>query len=307
MSKLSFDSHGDRCGATYVAATSDDLPGDTGRPCVVMAHGFACTRDGGLMPFAERFAAAGCDVLLFDYRGFGTSGGEPRQDVNHVRHRQDYAAAVAFARGLDGVDPERVSVWGTSYSGGHVVAVAAADPRIAAVVSQGAAMDGLAVLRGSRRSAETSTPSSRAKARRLFAAATLDAAGGLARRTPVMVPVFAEPGELAVMNAEGSPGALGVILGPTFRNEMCARGVLRIGFNRPVRVADRVGCPMLLVAAERDEIAPASSVHEVARRAPRAELTSYDCSHFAIYTGEVFEASVERQVAFLREQLSRPG
>ena len=87
-----------------------------------MGHGFGATKDAGLEPFAERFAAAGLDVLVFDYRGYGISDarvGHPRQDVHHLRHREDYHAAVAAARSLPGVDPERIVVWGSSYSGGH--------------------------------------------------------------------------------------------------------------------------------------------------------------------------------------------
>lgn len=133
----SFDSAGVRCDATLLAARSSALDGPRGRPCLVMAHGFGCTRDSGLQPFARRFSALGCDVLTFDYRGFGTSAGEPRQYVSHRRQRADWHAAVAFARTLPGVDAERIALWGTSYSGGHVLAVAADDPRIAAVVSQG--------------------------------------------------------------------------------------------------------------------------------------------------------------------------
>ncbi|MGA8845390.1 MAG: alpha/beta fold hydrolase, partial [Nocardioides sp.] len=95
---ITFDSQGDACEADYLQAGNDALSTPAGRPCVVMAHGFGTTRDSGLMPFAERFAAAGCDVLLFDYRGFGGSAGTPRQDVHHLRHREDYHAAVAAAR-----------------------------------------------------------------------------------------------------------------------------------------------------------------------------------------------------------------
>ena len=85
-------------------------------------------------------------MLLFDYRGFGESSGEPRQFAWPPRHREDYGAAVEFARGLDGVDPERIVLWGTSWSGGHVVYAAAADPRIAAVISKSPDVDGLATL-----------------------------------------------------------------------------------------------------------------------------------------------------------------
>jgi len=70
--------------------------------------------------------------MAFDYRYFGASGGEPRQLVSVAAQLEDYAAAIAFARTLPEVDPERIVVWGTSFSGGHAVAVAVADGRVAA-------------------------------------------------------------------------------------------------------------------------------------------------------------------------------
>ena len=94
-------------------------------------------------------------------------------------------------------------------------------------------------------------------------------------------------------------------MGPTFRNEMCARGILKVALNRPVTFASRLRCPILLIAAERDNIAPVSSVHEVARRVGSlAEVESYPCGHFDIYAGEVFEKSVSAQVDFLRRHVA---
>lgn len=304
METIGFDSHGVRCEAWYVDATSPDLTDDRGRPCVVMAHGFGTTRDSGLLPFAERFAAAGCDVLLFDYRGFGGSDGTPRQDVDHRRHREDYHAAVAAARARDGVDPDRVAVWGTSYSGGHVIVVAADDPRIRAVVSQGAAMDGRAAVSGRGKPAPTGAKSGGgAKGRALAAAVARDLARAATRRTPHVVPFLGPPDSGALMSGPGAAD-FEAMTGPSFRNEMCARGLLRIAFNRPVRRAAEVACPTLLVVAEQDEIAPAASVHEVAGLiGERAEVVSFDCRHFAIYQGEVFERSVTVQAEFLRRVL----
>ncbi len=301
METISFDSHGTRCEAWYLPATTDDLTTDAGRPCVVMAHGFGATRDAGLLPFAERFAAAGADVLVFDYRGFGTSEGSPRQDVNHLRHREDYHAAIAAARSRDGVDPERIALWGSSYSGGHVIVVAAQDPRICAVVSQGAAMDGLAALFGVREA------SGNGKTAALTAAGLRDAARAVTRRTPHLVPIVGPVGSAAVISAPGAEDGYQVIMGPTFRNEMCARGILRIALNRPVRHADKVRCPALVVIAEQDNIAPVASVHEVVRLlGERAESLSFDCGHFDIYVGDIFATSVARQVAFLQRVLT-PG
>ena len=103
--------------------------------CVVMGHGFSGTQDR-LFDTAKRFAAAGFAALTFDYRSFGESGGEPRQVVNVKGQLEDWRAAIHFVRSIEGVDPERVALWGSSLGGGHVVAVAAEDPRIAAVVAQ---------------------------------------------------------------------------------------------------------------------------------------------------------------------------
>src|ERR1700681_4663931 len=148
MSTVSFDSGGVRCAGVHLPGDANDAFADENgrRPCVVLGHGFAGTVDSGLLPFAERFAAAGVDALAFDYRHFGASDGEPRQLLSIPRQLEDYAAAIARARTLDGVDPERIGAWGSSYSGGHVVAVAVADGRVAAVISQVPAMDGAATL-----------------------------------------------------------------------------------------------------------------------------------------------------------------
>lgn len=298
METIGFDSHGTRCEASYLTAESDELTTPRGRPCVVMGHGFGATRDAGLLPFAEQFAAAGSDVLVFDYRGFGTSEGKLRQDINHRKHRQDYHAAVAAARARKGVDPSRIALWGSSYSGGHVIVVAVQDPTIRAVISQGAAMDGLAALIGTQKSGGPS------KTLAMTGAALRDVAHAATRRAPVMIPVVGPVGSNAVISSPGAESGYQVIMGPTFRNEMCARGVLRIALNRPVRSAPKITCPAFIVIAEEDNIAPVSAVHKVARLiGAKAEVLSFDSGHFDIYVNEIFDKSVAAQVDFLRRVL----
>lgn len=68
---VTFRSAGVACHAAHVTGAGDGLATDAGRPVVVMAHGLGGTVDSGLMPFAEALAAAGLDVLAFDYRGSG--------------------------------------------------------------------------------------------------------------------------------------------------------------------------------------------------------------------------------------------
>jgi uncharacterized protein len=107
---------------------------------VVMTHGFSATRHMTVDKYAEIFRAAGLAVLLYDHRGFGDSGGEPRLQINPWIQARGYLDAISYGRSLEGVDPGRVAVWGDSLSAGVALAVAAVDDRVAALVAQVPAM-----------------------------------------------------------------------------------------------------------------------------------------------------------------------
>ena len=295
---VSFPSHGETCAAWHLAGEGDAFAEERGRPCVVMAHGFGGTKDSGLLPFAESMAEAGLDALLFDYRCFGESSGEPRQLAQPSRHREDYAAAIEFARGLDGVDPDRIVLWGTSWSGGHIVYVAAEDPRIAAIISQTPDLDGFRALEQVRRYAGLRYQL------RLGVAGLRDLIGSRLGRDPLMVAVVGRPGELAAMSSEESePGMLG-IAGPTWRNEVTARGASWEMFNRAITRIEKVRCPILIQIADRDSIAPAAASRAAAWRAKgHVEVREYPCTHYEIYTGEWSERAMTDQLHFLRRHL----
>ena len=162
-----------------------------------MAHGFSAVREQRLDAYAERFQAAGLGVLLFDYRHFGASPGQPRQLLDIGRQRDDYRAAIAHARSLDWADPERIALFGSSFSGGHVIAVGAGDERIGAIVAQCPFTDGLASL-----------PKLGARNIILATVAGLrDQAQALLRREPHYIPAVGPPGRLAVMSTpDAAPG-----------------------------------------------------------------------------------------------------
>jgi uncharacterized protein len=276
----------------------DAFAGERGRPCVVMAHGIAGTRDSGLLPFAEAFAEAGLDVLLFDYRCFGDSTGEPRQLALPPRHREDYVAAVGFARGLGGVDPERIVLWGTSWSGGHVVYVAAYDPRIAAIVSQTPDMDGARTLREVARYADWG------QLARVTWEGIKDAVGAARGRPPHMIPVVAPPGQVAAMASPDAETGYLSIAGPTWRNEIPARAAVAENLNRPITRIELVACPILIQIADRDTIAPPPGARAAAWRAKgRVEVREYPSEHFDIYLGEERERAIADQLHFLRRHL----
>src|SRR5919206_2771898 len=110
--------------------------GDGSVPGVVMAHGFSAVKEMYLDSFAEVFAGAGLAALVFDNRNFGASEGEPRQEIDPWAQVRDYRDAITYARTRPEVDPGRIGVWGSSYSGGHVLVVAAIDRRVRCAVAQ---------------------------------------------------------------------------------------------------------------------------------------------------------------------------
>jgi cephalosporin-C deacetylase-like acetyl esterase len=105
-------------------------------PTVVMAHGFSGVKEMSLDKFAEVFCDAGLAVLVYDNRNLGESDGRPRGEIDPTWQRRDYRSAISYAQSLRDVDSNRIGVWGTSYTGGTVCAVAALDRRVKAVVSQ---------------------------------------------------------------------------------------------------------------------------------------------------------------------------
>lgn len=287
-----FDSGGRRCAAwVYEPLGAAGAPA----PCVVLAHGWSGVREQRLDVYAERFAAAGLACVVFDYRHFGASEGQPRQLLDIGRQLEDWKAAVAFARGLGFVDADRVALWGTSFSGGHVQAIAAKDHRIAAVVAQVPFADGL-------RNLPSLGP---VLAARLTLHGLRDQAAALLGRPPVMVPAVGPPGSLGVMmTPDAEPGFHGIDPdGSTWRNETPARIALRVSLYRPGRRADRIACPILYAIADDDAITPARFAHEAARRAPHAEVRTYPGGHFDPYVGDLFERVVGDQVDFLRRHL----
>ena len=263
-------------------------------PVIVMAHGLGGIRQMRLDAYAERFAAAGYACLVFDYRHFGASGGEPRQLLDIKLQLADWAAAIAYARSRADLDPARVVLWGTSFGGGHVIVVAARDGNVAATLSQCPFTDGLASVLAM--DPRTSVKVTARAVRDLIAA-------GLGR-PPVMVPTAGPPGSAALMTApDAVPGYLGLVddeaRAAGFDNQVAARVVLNIVRHRPGRKAKKVRCPILFAVCETDSVAPAKATLRHARTAPRGEIRLYPAGHFDIYLGDWFETNVTDQLAFL--------
>ncbi|CCQ15910.1 putative uncharacterized protein [Rhodococcus sp. AW25M09] len=284
---VTFDSHGDACAAWLY------LPNGTHpAPVIVMGHGLGGTREMRLDAYAERFRAAGYACLVFDYRYFGASGGEPRQLLDIESQLQDWASAIAHARSRSDVDTSRIVLWGSSFGGGHVIVAGARDQRVAAVVAQCPFTDGIA----------SGLASSTLTSMKLSVRALGDLAGSMIGRPPLMVSTAGRPGTTALMTSPDSYDgylALAPDADESFHNRVAARVALQIVRHRPGRRAKDVRCPILFVVCETDSVAPAEATLRYARTAPLGEIKTYAAGHFEIYLGEAFERVVEDQLEFL--------
>jgi uncharacterized protein len=136
---ITFNCQDLKCAAWYYVPTG--LKAGEKRPAIVMAHGFSAVKEMYLDNFASKFANAGFVVVVFDYRFFGGSEGEPRGQLLWPEQVMDYRNAITWAQLQKEVDPDRIGVWGTSLSGAHVTFLAAFDRRIKAVVANVPATD----------------------------------------------------------------------------------------------------------------------------------------------------------------------
>ncbi|MCD6571594.1 MAG: alpha/beta hydrolase [Deltaproteobacteria bacterium] len=264
-------------------------------PIVIMAHGLAAERTFRLPAYAERFLEKGMSIFLFDYRNFGDSDGLPRNLVNPFRHIQDWKAAIYHVRTLKGINTNKIGLWGTSFSGGHVIVTAASDPKIAAIVSQVPWMDGISsALMVDWKYTITAMVS-----------AFRDILKTIALREPYYVPVVGEPDTFAVMNSpDCKPGYMALVpRGSSWKNECPARIFIYLLIYRPLSFAERVKCPALLIMAEKDFGISPKAVEKCADRMSNATLIRLPVGHFEPYVGDLFEQTVEKQTNFLKEHL----
>ena len=247
---------------------------------VVLGHGLSAVRDQRLPAYAERFAEAGLAALLFDYRHFGASAGEPRQLLDIQRQLEDWRTALAYARGLDGVS--KVGLFGSSFGGGHALTIATESPAVAAVVAQCPMTDGL--------KASLMTP----EADRAQAGQGRAAGPGrlLLRPQGEADPGGGRAGRGRADERARRPARLQAITPPdsAWVNLVAARAGLKIGLYRPGAHADQITCPLLICVCDKDSLVDADAAEKVAHDAPQGEVARYPIGHFDIYTRRVVGA-----------------
>ncbi|UMB69725.1 alpha/beta hydrolase [Mycobacterium paraterrae] len=286
---VTFSSRGADCAAWLYRPDGVEKP-----PIVVLAHGFGAVRELRLDAYAARFAEAGYAALVFDYRFWGASAGQPRRVLDIAAQQADWRAAVAYARSLDGVDPTRVVAWGSSFGGGHVLNLAAHDHGLAAAIVQVPHVSGPA-------SAFAQAP---ALVTRLALAAVRDQLGAWLGRPPYRVSSIGRPGDLAMMTSPGAYDLVQKMAGDKWddllaENDVAARIALRLPFYSPGRRAAKITAPTLVQLATEDDVTPYAKARKIVSRIPNGEVRSYAFSHFEPYVDPHFERVVTDQIAFL--------
>jgi fermentation-respiration switch protein FrsA (DUF1100 family) len=280
---IEFDAEGVTLRGWFHPAAGADGPA----PTVVMTHGFSAVKEMYLDSYAEVFAAAGLNVLAYDHRNFGASDGEPRQEIDPVAQIRDYRHAITWASTLPEVDPQGIGIWGSSYSGGHVLVVAAIDRRVKAVVSQVPLVSGLANLQALVRADFV------AGLRESF---DLDRASRYAGGPPAMIPVVSEdPLGAAALPTPDSWAwftETGKVRAPAWRNEVTLRSVEMFTEYEPVAHIGNISpTPLLLLPARQDHLTPAHLAIDAYERAREPKkIVILPGGHFDAYV-EGFEAS----------------
>jgi len=251
----------------------------SGAPAVVMAHGFSAVKEMYLDRFAEVFNAAGLNVVVFDNRNFGASDGEPRQEIDPWDQVRDYRDAITYASTLPEVDADRIGVWGSSYSGGHVLVVGAIDRRVKAVVCQVPLISGHDNLRALVRADFI------AGFRQQFDADRLARFRG---EPPAMVPVVdadpLAPSALPTPDSWEWFTETGKTRAPAWRNEVTLRSVELFTEYEPGTYLPWISpTPLLMLVAKGDHLVPAEL-------AIAAFDTAHEPKKLVILPGGHFEA-----------------
>ena len=262
-------------------------------PVVVMAHGFSAVA-AQLEPQARAFAAAGFAAFVYDNPGFGLSGGYPRQEVDPVRQVRGYRDAVSHVRTLAGVDRERIAIWGSSFSGGHVLQAGAMDRRVGCVISQAPFISGWELI--------ASWPNGEEVIAMTLAEREARAAGA----EPTVMQVVGRPDEPCALPGEDGYVYFTGTGGPTWKNEITLSSLELARAHEPAKWIERIAPrPLLMIVADNDLVTPTGHALAAFERAGAPKkLVRVAGGHFDVYSGAGFDAATTETVAWLKAHLA---
>jgi fermentation-respiration switch protein FrsA (DUF1100 family) len=278
------------------------LPGEAADgariPVVIMAHGFSGVKEQGLDAIAERFSAAGFAVVVFDFRCFGASGGEPRGQLFPLDMVEDYRNAITWACLQPQVDPERVGLWGTSFSGGLATHTATVDKRVRAVVAQVPSLWNAAGRRAE-------DPERWAALGKFLIADRISRYKTGIKDT---IPVVAPEGERCVLPGQESYEFFEAVKpdAPNWRNEITIESLEKMREFDPVSLIQMLApTALLVIAAETDRLVPLAAVEAAFARASEPKrMVVEPIGHFDVYREPWLSRSTEEAVSWYKTHLN---
>lgn len=264
-------------------------------PVLVMSHGFSALKEMALPRYAELFTEAGFACVVYDHRNLGESGGTVRGEIDPWTQIRDMRAVIGYASGLEGVDGSRLGLWGTSYSGGHVLVVAALDRRVRCVVSQVFTVDGFEAAR--RR-----LPDSEAAAQ-LAARVAADLAARGRGMAPDRVPVAAPGTDSYAFLVSAHPGCQ-YPNEVTLQSREMARGYMPGAFVPKISPT-----PLLMIVADHDTTTPTELQRAAfeAGNEPKQLVVVEGCGHYDVYLSRFNESALPARDWFIRHLVTKTG
>jgi fermentation-respiration switch protein FrsA (DUF1100 family) len=266
----------------FYTAQDADLPA----PVIVMTHGMSAVKEMYLDDYAECFAEAGLNVLVYDHRNFGASDGLPRQEADPVLQHRDIRNAITCALTRPEVHATKVGIWGSSFSGGHVLLVAAIDRRVKAVVSQVPGVSGSRMLSSAIR--PDLVPSTRAM---MDMDRMSRFSGGPAIMLPAVTPDPMSPAVMPSTDAHEWFTKASADRAPSWKNELTARSLEMATEYEPGAYISRIApTPLLMIVAAEDHVAPYQiALDAYAEAREPKEIRVVAGGHFDAYSGPGFD------------------
>lgn len=267
-------------------------------PAIIMAHGFGALKEMDLVKFADAFAESGFVVIAFDYSNFGNSEGEIRNEANPWKQIEEYQHAITYASTLDCVDTNKIGIWGSSYSGGHALVVAARDSRVKCVVSQ------VPTISGSQNALRRVPPIKKRTQNKLF---KQDRIERMKNNPPMMKmvvsnqaedsPIYGSAEAVKWYSTSGKQSA-------NWKNEVTLRSVEYASTYDPGDYISKISpTPLLMIVGKEDDVTPtdlALQAYENALEPKKLVLLSG--GHFVPYN-EAFNHTCEQTVKWFKLHL----
>ncbi|CAH0051610.1 unnamed protein product [Clonostachys solani] len=265
-------------------------PAEQRGPAIILSAGFNMPKDVVVPDIADWYNKRGFTSLIFDTFGIGASEGEPRNDSDMMRRIDDFSDSVTWLSQHPLVDPDKIAVWGLCFDGNIMLATAAHDRRIAAVVAVAPMID------------VTGDPERREA---IFELGLEDRADRLAGGEPLYLPLVDEDGCTPLNQYLGTFFTTMDSMGMPVENRVTVQTYMRCLTWSILHLLPKISpTPVIMVTPEHDQVFPASRQKEAFDMLcePKEHCILTDKHHFNWMFGDM-DTAFNKQLEFLKKHM----